>query len=328
MAAMRELLAGLVPGLPEARREGDRGARRWRSPLRGRDGPHARGGGPAAPGRRRTTSPRGDLTALAVPETLTALIGARLDGLKPEDRALVQQAAVLGQTFTLAGLSAVIADSRGGHSGAAARDLVRRELLSSGTPTPARRSAASSRSSRRSSGRSRTARWHEEERKARHLAAARFFEALGSDELAGALAGQYLAAYRNAPPGPEADALAGQARLALRGAADRASELGAHDQAVSLLDQATQRSLTTRRSGPRSNWPPRRTRKRPPCGTVRARPTRRSRPGRGPPGRGQRWRPLVRGAAASWCIGRQVEPAIEELTAGHQGVDRPWPADR
>ena len=60
------------------------------------------------------------------------------------------------------------------------------------------------------------------ERKARHLAAARFFESLGSDEAAGALAGHYLAAHRNAPEGPEADAVAAQARIALRAAAERA----------------------------------------------------------------------------------------------------------
>ena len=45
--------------------------------------------------------PTGDLTGLAVPETLTALIAARLDGLAPADRALVQDAAVLGQSFTI-----------------------------------------------------------------------------------------------------------------------------------------------------------------------------------------------------------------------------------
>ena len=54
------------------------------------------------------------------------------------------------------------------------------------------------------------------DRKARHLAAARYFEALGTEELAGALAAHYLAAYRNAPEGPEADALAAQARITLR----------------------------------------------------------------------------------------------------------------
>ena len=51
--------------------------------------------------------PTGDLTTLAVPETLTALIASRLDGLAAEDRALIQDAAVLGQSITLAGLAAV-----------------------------------------------------------------------------------------------------------------------------------------------------------------------------------------------------------------------------
>ena len=51
--------------------------------------------------------PVGELGELAVPETLQALIAARLDGLAPADRALLQDAAVLGQSFTLAGLAAV-----------------------------------------------------------------------------------------------------------------------------------------------------------------------------------------------------------------------------
>ena len=77
-----------------------------------------------------------------------------------------------------------------------------------------------------------------QDRKTRHLAAARYFEGLGSDELAGALAGHYLAAQQNASEGAEADALAAQARIALRGAAERAAALGAHDQAVAFLEQA------------------------------------------------------------------------------------------
>ena len=235
VAAMRELLAGLVPGLPEGAAKAIV-ARADGVPLYAVETVRML----VAEGRLRLDGehyvPAGDLTALAVPETLTALIGARLDGLKPEDRALVQQAAVLGQTFTLAGLSAVSglpADTLEPR----ARDLVRRELFvrDADPRSPERGQFAFVQALIREVAYSTLAR---EERKARHLAAARFFEALGSDELAGALAGQYLAAYRNAPPGAEADALAGQARLALRGAADRASELGAHDQAVSLLDQA------------------------------------------------------------------------------------------
>src|SRR5436853_356709 len=76
------------------------------------------------------------------------------------------------------------------------------------------------------------------DRKARHLAAARFFESIGTDELAGALAGHYLAALSYAAEGPEADALAVQARIALRGAAERAASLGAHEQALTFLDHA------------------------------------------------------------------------------------------
>jgi tetratricopeptide (TPR) repeat protein len=76
------------------------------------------------------------------------------------------------------------------------------------------------------------------DRRARHLAVARHYEALGDDELAGALASHYLAAREASDPGPEADAITGQARLALSGAADRAAALGGYDQAVAYLDQA------------------------------------------------------------------------------------------
>ncbi|MEZ4597351.1 MAG: hypothetical protein R3C32_11340 [Chloroflexota bacterium] len=76
------------------------------------------------------------------------------------------------------------------------------------------------------------------DRKARHLAAARWFESLGIDELSGALAVQYLAAHANAGSDDEAAALAVQARIALRAAADRARSLGAFEQAASFLRQA------------------------------------------------------------------------------------------
>ena len=49
----------------------------------------------------------GSAEKLEVPETLQALIAARLDGLAPEERRLLQDAAVLGRTFTLQGLTAI-----------------------------------------------------------------------------------------------------------------------------------------------------------------------------------------------------------------------------
>ena len=76
------------------------------------------------------------------------------------------------------------------------------------------------------------------DRRTRHLAAARYFESIGDDELAGALAAHYLAAYKASTEGAEAEALAGQARIALRAAAERAARLGSPGQAVAFLEQA------------------------------------------------------------------------------------------
>ena len=233
--AMRELLAGLVPGLPEpavrtivARADG--------IPLYAvetvrmllADGRLATEGG--------AYHPVGDLSSLAVPETLTALIASRLDRLAPDDRALVSDAAVLGQSFTLAGLSAVsgVAEAE---LEARLRGLVRRELLNleADPRSPELGQYAFVQALIREVAYNTLART---ERKRRHLAAARFFERLGSDELAGALAGHYLAAYRNASEGAESEAMAVQARLALRAAAERAIALGSHDQALTFITQA------------------------------------------------------------------------------------------
>ena len=49
----------------------------------------------------------GPVDELDVPETLHGLIAARLDGLSPDERRLVQDAAVLGKTFTKEALGAV-----------------------------------------------------------------------------------------------------------------------------------------------------------------------------------------------------------------------------
>jgi len=126
-SAMRALLAGLVPGLPEgaikaivSRADG--------MPLYAVETVRML----VAQGRLAVQDgiyrPVGDLTTLAVPETLTALIASRLDGLAPDDRALVFDAAVLGQSFTIAGLSAV-SGIEPSTLEPRLRALVRRELL-------------------------------------------------------------------------------------------------------------------------------------------------------------------------------------------------------
>ena len=232
---MRDLLAGLVPGLP---------------PSAVKAIVERAGGIPlyaietvrmlVADGRLRFEAnryvPIGDLTNLAVPDTLTALIASRLDGLAPDDRALISDAAVLGQSFTLAGLSAV--------SGVAEealeprlQALVRRELLTQETDprSPERGQYSFVQALIREVAYNTLAK---RDRKARHLAAARFFESLETDEIAGGLAGHYLAAHANATDGPEAEALAGQARIALRAAAERAIALGGYGQAQTFYEQA------------------------------------------------------------------------------------------
>ena len=79
--------------------------------------------------------PVGELGELAVPETLQALIAARLDGLDPTDRTLLQDASVLGQSFTLEALTAV----NGGDEAAIAARL--HDLAGDGAHRPARRPA-------------------------------------------------------------------------------------------------------------------------------------------------------------------------------------------
>src|SRR5690606_27247718 len=77
-----------------------------------------------------------------------------------------------------------------------------------------------------------------DDRRARHLAAARYFESLGDDELSGVLAQHYVDAYQAHPDGPEGAAVAAQARVALRGAAQRAAELGSSRLAVGYYTTA------------------------------------------------------------------------------------------
>ncbi len=233
---MRELLIGLVPELPDAA---------VRSVLARADGIPLYAvetvrmliaDGRLVPAGDGTYRPAGDLGELAVPDSLRALVASRLDALDPLDRSLLQDAAVLGKTFPTDALAAI-----SGEDAAALeprlRSLVRREILevSEDPRSPERgqygfvqsviREVAYETLSRR-------------DRRARHLAAARYFEGHGDEELAGVLATHYLAAHQASDEGPEADALQAQARLTLRAAAERAVTLGAADQAVVCLRQA------------------------------------------------------------------------------------------
>ena len=155
--------------------------------------------------------PVGDLTTLAVPETLTALIASRLDGLargrsgarSPMPRSSARASAWRGWRPSRA--------SPRRNSSRACAPSSARELLTLETDprSPERGQYAFVQALIREVAYNTLAK---RDRKVRHLAAARFFESLDTDEIAGGLAGHYLAAHANATEGPEADALAGQAR--------------------------------------------------------------------------------------------------------------------
>ncbi len=193
---MRELLAGLVPGLPD---------QAVQAIIRRADGIPlyavetvrmlvAEGRVEAVDG---IYTPTGNLDELAVPETLRSLIASRLDGLEPADRSLLQDASVIGQRFSTASLAAV-SGMPPDEIEAPLRDLVRREVLDLEIDprSPERGQYGFVQSLIREVAYGTLAR---RERRSRHLAAARYYEQLGDDELAGVLASHYLAAHEASP---------------------------------------------------------------------------------------------------------------------------------
>jgi tetratricopeptide (TPR) repeat protein len=178
----------------------------------------------------------GDIGSVGVAETLQALIASRLDAAKPEDRAVLQDASVLGQSFTLEALVAV-----SGKDAAALAEplerLVRSQMLTvdADPRSPERGQYQFVQAVVREVAYASLAR---ADRRTRHLAAARYLEGLGEEDAVGVLASHYFDAYQASRAGEEADALAAQARIALQAAAERAASLHSHRQAVGYLEQA------------------------------------------------------------------------------------------
>ncbi len=238
-SAMEELLAGLVPGLPDgvcaqilARAEGvplyavetvrmllDRG-------LLVQEGPVYR--------------PTGPVESLEVPETLHALIAARLDGLSAEERRLLQDGAVLGKTFTRDALAALAGSEV--EIEPLLTSLARKEVL--GVQADPRspehgqygflqdlvRHVAYETLSKR-------------ERRTRHLAAAAYLSAAfaeDEDEVVEVIASHYLAALDAAPEAEDAAEIRGMAQAMLARAGERAASLAAATEARRYFEQAAE----------------------------------------------------------------------------------------
>jgi len=179
----------------------------------------------------------GEIGTLEVPETLHALIAARLDGLAPEERRAAQQAAVLGRSFTSKGLAAV--------SGLGEEEvevllasLVRKEIvsLSSDPLSPERGQYAFLQDLVKKVAYDTLSR---KDRKALHLAAADHLLSLGEeDEIVEVVASHYLDAYSCAPDDPDSDEIKAKARAMLVRAAERAASLAANTEAQHAYERA------------------------------------------------------------------------------------------
>src|SRR6516165_3796474 len=185
----------------------------------------------------------GEVGELAVPDSLHALLAARLDALDPSARRLVADAAVLGTTFPAEALIAVSGRDEPSVRAALA-DLVRREVLSvSADPlSPERGSYQFAQQMLRQVAYDTLSR---RDRKARHLAvAAHLRQAFPGDgeEVTEVIARHYLDALHAIPDDPDAAEIRGQAITALTRAAERAERTGAPAQAAASFAAAARLS--------------------------------------------------------------------------------------
>jgi class 3 adenylate cyclase/tetratricopeptide (TPR) repeat protein len=190
-------------------------------------------GGKAGPGSAAGIGTR----PVEIPESLHALLAARIDALPAAERSLLLGAAVLGRRFrpeALAALAGVDRATLGRRLGA----LLRREFLAvdDDPASPGRgqvsfvqdlvREVAYNTLSRR-------------ERRSRHLAVIDYLERSGDPDRIEPMAEHLVAAHAaSRADQPEAGVIADRAREALRLAADRAKAMHAPQRALAHLDRA------------------------------------------------------------------------------------------
>ena len=170
----------------------------------------------------------GDIGKLAVPDSLHALLAARLDALDPDVRQLVADAAVLGTTFPVEALIAVSGQDETAVRAALA-ELVRREVLTiyAEPLSPERGSYGFAQNMLRQVAYDTLSR---RDRKTRHLKVAAHLRAAfpgDGEEVTDVIARHYLDAMEVVPDDPDADQIRSQAIAALIRAAERAERTGA-----------------------------------------------------------------------------------------------------
>jgi class 3 adenylate cyclase/tetratricopeptide (TPR) repeat protein len=170
----------------------------------------------------------GEIGELAVPDSLHALLAARLDALDPGVRRLVADAAVLGTTFPAEALIAVSGQDQAPVRAALA-ELVSREVLTiSAEPlSPERGSYRFAQNMLRQVAYDTQSR---RDRKVRHLTVAAHLRTVfagDGEEVADVIARHYLDALEAVPDDPDNDQIRDQAVGVLIRAAERAERTGA-----------------------------------------------------------------------------------------------------
>jgi class 3 adenylate cyclase/tetratricopeptide (TPR) repeat protein len=254
--AMHQLLAGLVPGLPDelAKRILDRAEG---IPLYAVETVRMLLDRGLLVQEGNSYRHTGTIESLDVPETLHALIAARLDGLDQGERRLLQDASVLGKTFTQDGLAALMSEPEERLEPLLA-SLVRKEVLGiqADPRSPERgqygflqdlvKRVAYETVSRK-------------DRKAKHLAAARLLQetwAADEDDVIEVVASHYLEAFRAVPDALDAGEVKQKAAGMLARAGERAASLAASlqakhyfEQAIELVDDPLTRAELHERAG-------------------------------------------------------------------------------
>jgi class 3 adenylate cyclase/tetratricopeptide (TPR) repeat protein len=201
--------------------------------------------------------PTATIETLDVPSSLQALIAARLDHLSAEERRVLQDASVLGRTFTVPGLQAVSgleeSDLR-----AILGSLVRKEILSLRTDplSPERgqfgflqdlvRRVAYDMMSKR-------------DRRPRHLAAADYLASVAGgedDDVIEVIASHLLDAYQSSPDADDAAVVRQRAHESQVRAGERAASLGSnltaqryYERAATLVDDAVVQAELIEKAG-------------------------------------------------------------------------------
>src|SRR5579862_2214882 len=189
----------------------------------------------------------GELSALAVPDSLHALLASRLDALEPATRSLVAVASVLGSTFPAEALVAVSGEEEA-EVRAGLDELVRRDVLevSADPLSPQRGDYRFSQEMLRQVAYETLSLRH---RKARHLAVASYLPATfanDGEEIAEVIARHYLDALAAAPDDTDTSETSEAALSMLVRAAERAERAGAPARAA--LSYATAAGLVERES--------------------------------------------------------------------------------